>query len=67
MLILDFIDRSHSLRSPYPPSAALPLLPIAGPVIVYGVSASVGYGLNGLQLYSNAKGLTNGQAFLLYG
>ena len=28
-----------------PPPAALPSLPIAGPVIVYGVSASVVYGL----------------------
>ena len=37
-------DRCHSLRSLYPPPAALPSLPIAGPVIVYGVSASVVYG-----------------------
>ncbi len=28
-----------------PPPAALPSLPIAGPVIIYGVSASVVYGL----------------------
>ena len=34
-------DRGHSLRSLHPPPAALPSLPIAGPVIVYGVSASV--------------------------
>ena len=38
-------DRGHSLRSLHPPPAALPSLPIAGPVIVYGVSASVVYGL----------------------
>ena len=37
-------DRCHSLRSLYPPLAALPSLPIDGPVIVYGVSASVVYG-----------------------
>ena len=37
-------DRCHSLRSLDPPPAALPSLPIAGPVIVYGVSASVVYG-----------------------
>ena len=37
-------DRGHSLRSLHPPPAALPSLPIAGPVIVYGVSASVVYG-----------------------
>ena len=38
-------DRCHSLRSLHPPPAALPSLPIAGPVIVYGVSAAVVYGL----------------------
>ena len=38
-------DRCHSLRSLYLPLAALPSLPIAGPVIVYGVSASLVYGL----------------------
>ena len=38
-------DRCHSLRSLLPPPAALPSLPIAGPVIVYGVSASIVYGL----------------------
>ena len=31
---------SHSFRSLYPPLAALPSLPVAGPVIVYGVSAN---------------------------
>jgi len=34
-------DRCHSLRSLYPPPAVLGSLPIAGPVIVYGVSAGV--------------------------
>jgi hypothetical protein len=29
-LILDFIDRGHSLRSLHPPPAALPSLPIKG-------------------------------------
>jgi hypothetical protein len=38
-------DRCHSLRSLHPPLAALPSLPIAGPVIVYGISASVICGL----------------------
>jgi len=37
-------DRCHSLRSLYPPPAALPSLPIAGPVIVYAISESVAYG-----------------------
>ena len=38
-------DRCHSLASFLPPPAAVGSLPIAGPVIVYGVSASVIYGL----------------------
>ena len=38
-------DRGHSLASFLPPLAAVGSLPIAGPVIVYGVSASVVYGL----------------------
>ena len=33
-------DRGHSLGSLYPPPAAVASLPIAGPVVVYGVSAS---------------------------
>ena len=37
-------DRCHSLRSLHPPQAALPSLLIAGPVIVYGLAASVVYG-----------------------
>ena len=37
-------DRGHSLASFLPPLAAVGSLPIAGPVIVYGVSASVLYG-----------------------
>jgi len=38
-------DRCHSLASFLPPPAAVGSLSIAGPVIVYGVSASVVYGL----------------------
>jgi len=38
-------DRCHSLASFLPPPAAVGSLPIAGPVIVYGVSASMVYGL----------------------
>ena len=38
-------DRCHSLRSLHPPLAALPSLPIAGPVIVYGTVAGVVYGI----------------------
>ena len=38
-------DRGHSLASFLLPLAAVGSLPIAGPVIVYGVSASVVYGL----------------------
>ena len=38
-------DPCHLLASFLPPQAAVGSLPIAGPVIVYGVSASVVYGL----------------------
>ena len=37
-------DRSHSLASFLLPQAAVGSLPIAVPVIVYGVSASIVYG-----------------------
>ena len=44
-LLLDFIDRGHSLRSLVLPQAALPSLLIVGSVTVYGIGARVVHGL----------------------